>query len=147
MPNRVVNRNATVEWSEIWASFAGSYVDLRGLEPRPDPAVPFLIRYDNSNTAHLPLLLIGMITQSHAGDYADEFASTDDQRRTADSQFNVGISAVMSIDIIMDFVMSDRLKQIRANSIAADRFFYFLCADDVPQVEKDARIILLNLHA
>ena len=25
-------------------------------------------------------------------------------------------------------------------------FFYFLCADDVPQVEKDARIILLNLH-
>ena len=25
-------------------------------------------------------------------------------------------------------------------------FFYLLCADDVPQVEKDARIILLNLH-
>ena len=25
-------------------------------------------------------------------------------------------------------------------------FFYFLCADDVPQVEKDARIILLNLY-
>jgi hypothetical protein len=25
-------------------------------------------------------------------------------------------------------------------------FFYFLCADNVPQVEKDARIILLNLH-
>jgi hypothetical protein len=25
-------------------------------------------------------------------------------------------------------------------------FFYFLCADDVSQVEKDARIILLNLH-
>jgi hypothetical protein len=25
-------------------------------------------------------------------------------------------------------------------------FFYFLCADNVPQVEKEARIILLNLH-
>lgn len=25
-------------------------------------------------------------------------------------------------------------------------FFYFLCADNVPRVEKDARIILLNLH-
>jgi Family of unknown function (DUF5677) len=25
-------------------------------------------------------------------------------------------------------------------------FFYFLCADDVAQVEKDARVILLNLH-
>jgi RES domain-containing protein len=34
--DRVRNWNATVEWSEMWASFAGSYVDLRGLEPRPD---------------------------------------------------------------------------------------------------------------
>ena len=25
-------------------------------------------------------------------------------------------------------------------------FFFFLCADDVPQVERDARVILLNLH-
>jgi len=34
--DRVRSWNATVEWSEMWASFAGSYVDLRGLEPRPD---------------------------------------------------------------------------------------------------------------
>ena len=34
--DRVRNWSATVEWSEMWASFAGSYVDLRGLEPRPD---------------------------------------------------------------------------------------------------------------
>jgi RES domain-containing protein len=34
--DRVGNWNATVEWSEMWASFAGSYVDLRGLEPQPD---------------------------------------------------------------------------------------------------------------
>lgn len=32
---RVRDWNATVEWSEIWASFAGSYVDLRAVEPRP----------------------------------------------------------------------------------------------------------------
>lgn len=25
-------------------------------------------------------------------------------------------------------------------------FFYFLCVDDIPQTEKDARIIMLNLH-
>ncbi len=33
---RVQDWNATIEWSEMWASFAGSYVDLRGVEPRPD---------------------------------------------------------------------------------------------------------------
>ncbi len=34
--DRVQDWNATVEWAEMWASFAGSFVDLRGLDPRPD---------------------------------------------------------------------------------------------------------------
>ena len=34
--DRVQNWNATVEWAEMWASFAGQFVDLRGIEPRPD---------------------------------------------------------------------------------------------------------------
>lgn len=33
---RVQDWHAVVEWSEMWASFAGRYVDLRGVEPRPD---------------------------------------------------------------------------------------------------------------
>jgi len=33
---RVQDWNAVVEWSEMWASFAGTYVDLRGVTPRPD---------------------------------------------------------------------------------------------------------------
>jgi RES domain-containing protein len=33
---RVQDFKATVEWSEMWASFAGAFVDLRGIEPRPD---------------------------------------------------------------------------------------------------------------
>lgn len=32
---RVRDWHAAVEWSEMWASFAGAFVDLRGLEPRP----------------------------------------------------------------------------------------------------------------
>ena len=32
---RVRDWHATVEWSEMWASFAGAFVDLRGVEPRP----------------------------------------------------------------------------------------------------------------
>lgn len=32
---RVQDWHATVEWSEMWASFAGNFVDLRGIEPRP----------------------------------------------------------------------------------------------------------------
>jgi RES domain-containing protein len=34
--DRVRDWNATTEWSELWASFAGRFVDLRGVEPRPD---------------------------------------------------------------------------------------------------------------
>lgn len=34
--DRVQDWNATVEWSEMWASFAGAFVDLRGVEPPPD---------------------------------------------------------------------------------------------------------------
>lgn len=33
--DRVQDWNTTVEWTEMWTSFAGSFVDLRGLEPRP----------------------------------------------------------------------------------------------------------------
>lgn len=33
---RVQDWNAVIEWSEMWASFAGSYVDLRTVVPRPD---------------------------------------------------------------------------------------------------------------
>ncbi len=39
---RVRDWHATVEWSEMWASFAGAFVDLREVEPRPvclDPDV------------------------------------------------------------------------------------------------------------
>jgi len=32
---RVRDWHATVEWGEMWASFAGAFVDLRGVEPRP----------------------------------------------------------------------------------------------------------------
>jgi hypothetical protein len=28
--------NTTVEWAELWASFAGAFVDLRAVEPRPE---------------------------------------------------------------------------------------------------------------
>lgn len=33
---RVQDWHAVIEWSELWASFAGSYVDLRSVSPRPD---------------------------------------------------------------------------------------------------------------
>lgn len=33
--DRVRDWNTVVEWSEMWASFAGAYVDLRSAEPRP----------------------------------------------------------------------------------------------------------------
>jgi RES domain-containing protein len=33
---RVQDWNAIVDWAEMWASFAGQFVDLRGVEPRPD---------------------------------------------------------------------------------------------------------------
>jgi RES domain len=33
---RVEDWNTTVEWAEMWASFAGVFVDLREVEPRPD---------------------------------------------------------------------------------------------------------------
>lgn len=39
---RVRDWHAAVEWSEMWASFAGAFVDLRGVEPRPvclDPEI------------------------------------------------------------------------------------------------------------
>lgn len=39
---RVEDWHATVEWSEMWASFAGRFVDLRGVEPRPDCLHPDL---------------------------------------------------------------------------------------------------------
>lgn len=32
---RLQNWHATVDWSEMWASFAGDFVDLRGIEPPP----------------------------------------------------------------------------------------------------------------
>jgi len=34
--DRVGERRAVVEWSEMWAGFAGAFVDLRGLDPPPD---------------------------------------------------------------------------------------------------------------
>lgn len=38
--------SATIEWAELWASFAGSFVDLRGVTPAPacldpDPAIGY----------------------------------------------------------------------------------------------------------
>jgi RES domain-containing protein len=44
--DRVGDWNAVVEWSEMWASFAGEFVDLRGLSPapeclHPDPAIGY----------------------------------------------------------------------------------------------------------
>lgn len=33
---RIGDWHATVEWAELWASFAGAYIDLRGVTPRPD---------------------------------------------------------------------------------------------------------------
>ena len=48
---RVQDWHATVEWSEMWASFAGAFVDLRGIEPRPlclDPDID--VGYPAGNT-------------------------------------------------------------------------------------------------
>jgi RES domain-containing protein len=44
--DRVGDYHATVDYAEMWASFAGAFVDLRGIEPRPvcldpDPAVGY----------------------------------------------------------------------------------------------------------
>jgi hypothetical protein len=44
--DRVGDYQATVDYAEMWASFAGAFVDLRGIEPRPvcldpDPAVGY----------------------------------------------------------------------------------------------------------
>ncbi len=44
--DRVRNWNAVVEWSEMWASFAGAFVDLRGVDPAPacldpDPGIGY----------------------------------------------------------------------------------------------------------
>lgn len=33
--DRVRDWHATVDWSEMWASFAGAFVDLRAIDPRP----------------------------------------------------------------------------------------------------------------
>lgn len=43
---RVGDFNATVDYAEMWASFAGAFVDLRGFDPRPrcldpDPALGY----------------------------------------------------------------------------------------------------------
>lgn len=37
---RIQDWNTSVEWAEMWASFAGDFVDLRGLEPRPECLSP-----------------------------------------------------------------------------------------------------------
>jgi RES domain-containing protein len=34
--DRVADWNATVEWTEMWAGFAGDFVDLRALQPLPE---------------------------------------------------------------------------------------------------------------
>lgn len=48
---RVQDWNASFEWSEMWASFAGSYVDVRAVEPRPDCLHPDAeIGYPAGNT-------------------------------------------------------------------------------------------------
>jgi hypothetical protein len=44
--DRVGDYHAIVDYAEMWASFAGAFVDLRGIEPRPvcldpDPAVGY----------------------------------------------------------------------------------------------------------
>ena len=48
---RIRNWNAAVEWSEMWASFAGSYVDLRSVDPPPDCLHPDVeVGYPPGNT-------------------------------------------------------------------------------------------------
>jgi RES domain-containing protein len=48
---RVQCWNASFEWTEMWASFAGSYVDLRGVEPLPECLHPNTeIGYPAGNT-------------------------------------------------------------------------------------------------
>ena len=48
---RIRHWNAAVEWSEMWASFAGSYVDLRSVDPPPDCLHPDVeVGYPPGNT-------------------------------------------------------------------------------------------------
>ena len=48
---RIRNWHAAVEWSEMWASFAGSYVDLRSVAPPPECLHPDVeVGYPPGNT-------------------------------------------------------------------------------------------------
>lgn len=62
------------------------------------------------------------------------------------------VVTAMSIQVLTPELQPDAhwdfsaVASITRNLAECYLFFYFLCADDVSQVEKDARIILLNLH-
>jgi RES domain-containing protein len=54
--DRVKDFNAVVEYAEMFASFAGEFVDLRGIDPKPqcldpDPAIAYPLGNDLANAA------------------------------------------------------------------------------------------------
>jgi hypothetical protein len=98
------------------ASGSPVFVNLRPNDP-VTPVVP--VNPDGS--ASLPLLLIGMLLSSHQGDYADDFATMDETRSFADAQFNAGVSAVMPVATIFDFLNSDEMVAARAAAISRDK--------------------------
>jgi len=85
-----------------------------------DAAVPY-VKIDEDGAAQVQLLLLGMLTGAHSGDYADDFATPDQIAATADSQFNAGISVVTPISVVMDFILGGPMADDRARSIAADK--------------------------
>jgi Family of unknown function (DUF5677) len=62
------------------------------------------------------------------------------------------VVTAMSIQVLAPELQPDAhwdfsaVASITRNLAECYLFFYFLCADEVPKAEKDARIILLNLH-
>jgi hypothetical protein len=66
----------------------------------------------------LPFLLLGMLLKSHAGDYADDF---DGGVEFADAQFNAGISVVMPIWIVNNFLESSEMAAARTAAVETDQ--------------------------
>jgi hypothetical protein len=67
-----------------------------------------------------PYLLIGMIIGLHGGTYPTDFVSEDDTDgliAPKDVEFNAGISVVITVQDIIDFLYSERLKQARRDTI------------------------------
>jgi len=74
------------------------------------------------------------------------------QHHWASVLFTRMVVTAMSIQVLTPELRSNAhwdfsaVASIARNLAECYLFFYFLCADDIPRVEKDARIILLNLH-